>query len=53
MFTRAYAETMRPQIEALANSLIDDMIKEGCEKPVDLVEKFALPLPSYVSWAVL
>ena len=49
MVTREHAETMRHDIDALANSLIDEMIKEGCEKPVDLVEKLALPLPSYVS----
>ena len=49
MFTREAAEKIRPHIQATADQLIDEMIKGGCEKPVDLVEKFALPLPSYVS----
>jgi hypothetical protein len=29
------------------DSLLDAMIKKGCEKPVDLIEEFALPDPSY------
>ncbi|KAL1960857.1 hypothetical protein VTO42DRAFT_5840 [Malbranchea cinnamomea] len=53
LFTREHAETMRPEIQALADRLIDKMIKDGCEKPVDLVEKFALPLPSYVIYGIL
>lgn len=53
MFTRAHAETMRSHIEALAGSLIDDMVKGRCDKPVDLVEKFALPLPSYIIYGLL
>lgn len=39
---------MRPQIQKTVNSLLDEMIKQGGSKPVDIVEKFALPVPSYV-----
>jgi len=48
LFTREHVETMRPHIQQTVDSLLDAMIEEGCEKPVDLVEKFALPVPSYV-----
>ncbi|QSS55252.1 cytochrome P450 [Histoplasma capsulatum var. duboisii H88] len=53
LFTRESSETMRPHIQATADALLDEMIKQGCEKPVDLVEKFALPLPSYIIYGIL
>ena len=31
------------------DTLLDDMIKDGCKNPVDVVEKLALPVASYVS----
>ncbi|PGG99223.1 hypothetical protein AJ79_08653 [Helicocarpus griseus UAMH5409] len=52
-FTREHAETLRPHIQATADSLLDEMIKHGWERPVDLVEKFALPLPSYIIYGIL
>jgi cytochrome P450 len=39
-------EAMRPQIQAIADGLLDDMV--GSTPPVDLVTAFALPLPSLV-----
>ncbi|KAK2799833.1 hypothetical protein FQN50_008354 [Emmonsiellopsis sp. PD_5] len=53
LFTREHAETMRAHIQATADSLLDEMIKTGCETPVDLTEKFALPLPSYIIYGIL
>ncbi|QSS65504.1 cytochrome P450 [Histoplasma capsulatum] len=53
LFTRESSETMRPHIQATADALLDEIIKQGCEKPVDLVEKFALPLPSYIIYGIL
>ncbi|EEH10007.1 cytochrome P450 [Histoplasma capsulatum G186AR] len=53
LFTRESSETMRPHIQATADALLDEMIKQGCEKRVDLVEKFALPLPSYIIYGIL
>jgi cytochrome P450 len=39
-------EAMRPEIQAIADGLLDDMA--GSTPPVDLVTAFALPLPSLV-----
>jgi len=48
IFTKEHVESLKPYIQSTTNQLLDAMIKGGCAKPVDLVEKFALPLPSYV-----
>lgn len=48
-FSNENVDAMRPHIQKTVDTLLDAMVKEGCEKPVDLVEKFALPVPSYVS----
>lgn len=50
LFTYDAVAKLRPHIQKTTDALIDAMIKEGCEKPVDLVDKFALPLPSYVGY---
>jgi fungal nitric oxide reductase len=47
-FTRQHVESQRPYIQKTVDELLDAMIAKGCEKPVDLVENFALPVPSYV-----
>lgn len=40
---------MTPYIDKTVNDLLDQMREEGCANgPVDFVEKFALPVPSYV-----
>jgi cytochrome P450 len=39
-------EAMRPQVEGIVESLIDEMVEAG--SPADLVSRFALPLPSLV-----
>jgi cytochrome P450 len=48
LFAREHIDGMRPHIQQTVDSLLDALIKEGGDKPVDLVEKFALPVPSYV-----
>ena len=48
LFTSNAVEKLRPHIQKTVDTLLDAMIKEGSSKPVDLVEKFALPVPSYV-----
>ena len=48
LFTKAHIDNIRPQIQKTVDSLLDEMLKKGGSKPVDLVEKFALPVPSYV-----
>lgn len=52
IFTREHIDAMRPHIQKTVDSLLDNMIKEGGEKPVELVEKFSLPLPSFVSSSI-
>lgn len=47
-FTKEHIESKRPEIQATVNRYLDEMIKGGCKEPVDLVEKFALPVPSEV-----
>ena len=47
-FTKEHIESKRPEIQATVNGCLDEMIKGGCKEPVDLVEKFALPVPSEV-----
>jgi len=44
---------MRPHIEKTVNSLIDTLIEKGREGPVDLVEFFSLPVPSYIIYGLL
>ncbi|MEU5872171.1 cytochrome P450 [Glycomyces sp. NPDC047369] len=45
-FTVKRINGMRPQIEAMANEFIDRMVAKG--QPADLVQDYALPLPSLV-----
>lgn len=52
IFTREHIAAMRPHIQKTVDSLLDNMIKEGGEKPVELVEKFSLPVPSFVSSSI-
>ncbi|EIE99458.1 cytochrome P450 [Saccharomonospora glauca] len=45
-FTVRRVRAMRPRIQAIVDGLIDDLL--AGPKPVDLVEAFALPVPSLV-----
>ncbi|WP_433435029.1 cytochrome P450 [Nonomuraea sp. CA-141351] len=45
-FTVRRVETMRPAVQKIVDDMIDDML--AGPKPVDLVEAFALPVPSLV-----
>ncbi len=48
-FTPEKIKSMRPYIDKTVNDLLYRTISRGCAKgPVDLVEEFALPVPSYV-----
>ncbi|GHG61713.1 cytochrome P450 [Streptomyces griseocarneus] len=42
-FTAPRVERLRPEVRALAESLLDDMVAAG--PPADLVEDYALPIP--------
>lgn len=48
IFVKSNIETMKPYIQKTVDGLLASMIEGGCSKPVDLVEKFSLPIPSYV-----
>jgi cytochrome P450 len=50
-FTFRRAEAMRPQIQELVDGFLDEMIAAG--PPADLVQAFALPVPSLVISLVL
>jgi nitric oxide reductase len=48
-FTPEKVKSMQPYIDKTVNDLLDRMKAKGCANgPVDLVEEFALPVPSYV-----
>lgn len=49
IFSHEAIEKMRPSIQHTVDTLLDDMIKGGCKNPVNVVEKLALPVASYVS----
>lgn len=48
-FSREHVDAMRPHIQETVDKLLNAIIEGGSEKPVDFVEKFSLPVPSYVS----
>jgi len=53
LFTREHIDAMRPHIQKTFDSLVDTMVKEGGQKPVDIIEKLALPFPSYTIYEIL
>ncbi|KAF2198826.1 cytochrome P450 55A1 [Delitschia confertaspora ATCC 74209] len=53
LFTKEAVEKLRPHIQETVDKLLNDMVKRGCEKPVDLTENFALPVPSYTIYGIL
>jgi len=53
IFTYEHIQSMRPQIQETVNNLLHTLISEGGSKPFDLVEKFALPVPSYIIYGIL
>lgn len=48
LFTYEHIETMRPKIRETVSQLLDEMLKKYDGQPIDLVEHFSLPVPSYV-----
>lgn len=53
-FTPDHVEKLKPYIQQTADDLMDKMKKHGCSNgPVDLVEHFALPVPSYIIYTIL
>ncbi len=49
LFTPEAVKKLQPYIQKTVHDLLDAIKNKGCGNgPVDLVEEFALPLPSYV-----
>lgn len=48
-FSREHVDAMRPHIQQTVDNLLDAIVRDGSDKPVNFVEKFSLPVPSYVS----
>ncbi|KAF0319642.1 cytochrome p450 55a3 [Colletotrichum asianum] len=53
LFVAGHVETMKPYIQRTVDQLLDQMVAKGCEEPVDLIENFALPVPSYIIYTIL
>lgn len=53
VFGKEHVRTLHPYIQRTVDDMLDNMLAKGCSKPVDLIEKFALPVPSYVSYSEL
>ncbi|GJC87448.1 cytochrome P450 55A3 [Colletotrichum liriopes] len=53
LFVRDHINSMRPYVQKTVDKLLDQMVKRGCDEPVDLIENFALPVPSYIIYTIL
>jgi len=53
LFSHAHIQSMRPSIQKTVDSLLDAMLPLAGAGPVDLVDKFALPVPSYTIYGIL
>lgn len=49
LFTKDHIDSTRPAIRKTIDSLLDEMIKVRGSEPMDFVDRFSLPVPSYVS----
>jgi nitric oxide reductase len=52
-FTPEYIDSMKPFIQSTVDNVLNDMIAKGCDEPVDLVERFSLPIPSIVNYPLI
>ncbi|KAL2263207.1 hypothetical protein VTK26DRAFT_7781 [Humicola hyalothermophila] len=53
-FTPEKVKSMQPYIDKTVNDLLERMRAKGCANgPVDFVEEFALPVPSYIIYTIL
>jgi nitric oxide reductase len=49
VFKKSHIDNTRPHIQETVDKLLDLVVEQGGAEPFDIVEKFALPVPSYVS----
>lgn len=53
-FITSHVMKMEPYINKTVGDLLDKMKIKGCANgPVDLVQEFALPVPSYIIYTIL
>ncbi|KAK3385503.1 cytochrome P450 [Podospora didyma] len=53
-FTAEHIKTLQPYIQKTVNDLLDQLKAKGCaNEPIDLVEEFAVPVPSYIIYTIL
>ncbi|GES63841.1 cytochrome P450 55A3 [Aspergillus terreus] len=52
-FTPEYIDSMKPFIQSTVDNVLNDMIAKGCDQPVDLVERFSLPIPSIIIYHII
>ncbi|EHK98453.1 putative Cytochrome 55A3 [Glarea lozoyensis 74030] len=48
IFTKSHIDNTRPKIQETVDKLLDKVTEHGGAEPFDIVEEFALPVPSYV-----
>jgi nitric oxide reductase len=53
LFILEHIQKMRPSIQKTVDTLLEAMIPFAGTGPVDLVDKFALPVPSYTIYGIL
>ncbi|KAJ0315591.1 hypothetical protein COL5a_011903 [Colletotrichum fioriniae] len=53
LFVREHIASMKPYIQSTVDNLLDKMVEQGCDEPIDLIDKFALPVPSYIIYTIL
>jgi cytochrome P450 len=53
VFTARAVEQLRPQVQAVADDLLDDLARTPAGQPVDLVERYATQLPVRVVCRIL
>ncbi|KAM0214187.1 hypothetical protein ACHAQD_005544 [Fusarium lateritium] len=54
IFTPEAVMDLQPYIQKTVDDLLDELRKKGCaDGPVDLVQEFALPVPSYIIYTIL
>ncbi|WZH45500.1 P450nor complexed with 3 Pyridinealdehyde adenine dinucleotide [Fusarium acuminatum] len=54
IFSPEAVKNLQPYIQKTVDGLLDELKSKGCaDGPVDLVQEFALPVPSYIIYTIL
>lgn len=52
-FNEEYINSLKPYIQKTVDDLLGAIQAKGCGEPIDLIETFALPVPSYIIYTIL